>query len=167
MSWPRHEAEAVAEVLLLRRGRMAVGDVELLYIPRRDRSHTDMFSTDDLDLCDQQIRILLETGEIRKRKSVKDTFTWGPKNKLAVHSDSGIPVDFFATSKENWWVSLVVRTGSKETNLLLTTGAQKLGRSLNAYGSGVTCSDGTVIPATSEEQVFELCGVPYLQPSER
>ena len=44
---------------------------------------------------------------------------------------------------------MVVRTGSKETNLRLTTGAQKQGRSLNAYGRGVTCSDGSIVPATT------------------
>jgi hypothetical protein len=51
------------------------------------------------------------------------------------------------TTRENWFVSLVIRTGSKDTNLLLTTGAQKLGRKLNAYGCGVTGPDGTIIAA--------------------
>jgi DNA polymerase/3'-5' exonuclease PolX len=78
-----------------------------------------------------------------------------------------VPVDFFATTPENWWVSLVVRTGSLEMNLELTKGANHLGRSLNVYGRGVTRADGTVIPATSEEHVFELCGVKYRVPSAR
>lgn len=79
---------------------------------------------------------------------------------------------------ENWWVSLVVRTGSKETNLRLTTGAQRLGRTLHAYGSGVTINraqtiggeahlPGSEIKATSEQAVFELCEVPYLEPEQR
>lgn len=64
----------------------------------------------------------------------------------------------------NWFVSLVIRTGSKEMNLKLTDGAIKLGRTLNAYGSGVTLEDGRVMPATSEEDVFFLCQVPYVPP---
>ena len=67
----------------------------------------------------------------------------------------------------NWWVSLVIRTGGKETNLQLTNGAIRLGRSLMAYGCGARCSDGSIIAATSEQHVFELCGVPYREPADR
>lgn len=66
-----------------------------------------------------------------------------------------------------WWVALVIRTGSKETNLRLTTGAQKRGGTIHAYGSGVTFKDGREITATSEKDVFDMCGVPYLPPEKR
>lgn len=61
----------------------------------------------------------------------------------------------------------MIRTGSKDTNLRLTTGAQRRGATLNAYGMGVTWSDGTTTPATSEQHVFEMCGIPYLEPCKR
>lgn len=63
--------------------------------------------------------------------------------------------------------SLVIRTGGKETNLALTTGAQALGRKLHAYGAGVTMEDGTLRVCRSEREVFELCGVPYAEPEGR
>ncbi len=93
--------------------------------------------------------------------------TWGPKNKLAIHCETGIAVDFFATTIENWWVSLVIRTGGKATNLKLTTGALDKGMHLNAYGSGFTLQNKQVVPARSEREVFELAGVPYREPWER
>jgi DNA polymerase/3'-5' exonuclease PolX len=67
----------------------------------------------------------------------------------------------------NWWVALVIRTGSKDTNLALTTGANRKNATLMAYGAGVKWSDGTVTAATSEQHVFEMCGVPYKEPKDR
>jgi len=151
----------------LRRGRPEVGDVEILYIPKFENRQADFFPTAPVNLADEKINSLLASNYLAKRPSVTGMFTWGPSNKLAIQTSTGIPVDLFATTPEKWWVSLVIRTGSKDTNLRLTMGAQKRGASLNAYGSGVTWSDGTSTPATSEEHVFEMCNVPYLEPSKR
>lgn len=151
----------------LRRCKTTVGDIELLFIPRKEDRQADMFTTEPVDLAAEFISGLLARGEIIKRPSETGVVTWGKLNKLAEHVASGIPVDFFATTEENWWVSLVIRTGSKETNLKLTTGAQKQSATLNAYGCGVTWSDGVVTPATSEEHVFQLCGVKYAEPNAR
>jgi DNA polymerase/3'-5' exonuclease PolX len=151
----------------LRREKQEVGDVEILYIPDFKTEKDGLFDTKQVNRADEVLAHLLETGIIAKRRNVNGSEMWGEKNKLAVHVASGIPIDFFCTSEKNWWVSLVVRTGSKETNLRLTTGAIKLGRTLNAYGCGVAESDGNVIPATSEQHVFQLCGVPYLEPINR
>jgi hypothetical protein len=56
---------------------------------------------------------------LTKRKNKNGVTTWGTLNKLATHATSGIGVDLFATTHDRWFVSLVVRTGSKETNLSL------------------------------------------------
>lgn len=151
----------------LRRGKPEVGDVELLFIPRVESRQADFFSSAPVDLASEKIGQMLASQVLAKRPSKTGVFTWGDRNKLAIHTSSGIPVDLFSTTAANWWVSLVVRTGSKETNLLLTNGAIRLGRTLNAYGCGVTEIGGNVIPATSEQHVFELCGVPYREPKFR
>lgn len=151
----------------LRRGKSQVGDVEILFVPKLGTRPLDFFSDEKYDRAAETINAMIAGGVIAMRPNVNGSNTWGDRNKLAVHVASGIPVDFFSTTENNWWVSLVVRTGSKEMNLQLTTGARRLGRSLNAYGCGVTESDGHVIPATSEQHVFELCGVPYKEPKDR
>lgn len=158
----------------LRRQKAEVGDIELLMIPKFAPPRIpggDMFENPDVDKADEMINLWLADNFVAKRMTnaapPPRPAGWGPKNKLAIHTASLIPVDFFATTPENWWVSLVIRTGSKDTNLRLTTGAQARGATLNAYGSGVTWSDGTSTPATSEEHVFEMCCVPYLKPEDR
>jgi len=144
-----------------------VGDIEILFVPRTEDRQKDFFSTEPVDLAAEKIGKMILSGEIGKRPNKAGFFTWGPLNKLGIHIASGIPVDLFSTSESNWWVSSVIRTGSKDMNLALTNGAIKLGRTLNAYGCGVTMSDGTIIPATSEQHVFELCGVAYREPKDR
>jgi DNA polymerase/3'-5' exonuclease PolX len=153
----------------LRREKEFVGDIELLYIPKLATERVGLFEGDvqKVDLTENFLVKLLRDGVLKKRPSKIGTLTWGPSNKLGRHVASNIPVDFFSTTAANWWVSLVIRTGSKETNLMLTNGAIKLGRTLNAYGAGVTCSDESVIPAQSERHVFQLCDVPYREPKDR
>lgn len=151
----------------LRRGKQTVGDVEILYVPRMEDRPDGLFGAKPVSLADERIEQALADGTIAKRPSKVGIFTWGDKNKLAVHVASGIPVDFFATTAACWYVALVVRTGSAETNLALTTAAQRAGKSLLAYGEGVRQQDGSVIAATSEADVFRLCGAPYLEPHQR
>jgi len=179
--WPRAEALKLAadiEAMMipfvdrfeiagsLRRGRQDVGDIEVLYIPHYENRQVDMFKTESVDTADEELNRFLAKGTFLKRPGANGTTAWGMKNKLALHH-SGIPVDFFATTPENWWVSLVIRTGGKETNLKLTNGALAKGMHLNAYGSGFTLQNKQVVPARSEREVFELAGVPYQEPCER
>lgn len=152
----------------LRRKKPFVGDIEILFVPRFEERQADMFSTLPVDIAGEEIDFMLARREIEKRPNVKGIFTWGEANKYARHIASGIPVDFFTTTAAAWWVALAIRTGSKETNLRLTMGANKLGRTLHAYGDGVSSNrGGPSIQATSEEMVFALCGVKYLPPDER
>lgn len=162
--------ERIEIVGSLRRGKPFVGDAELLFIPKFASEATGLFSEDNVkvNLTDAFINKLLDMGELEKRPSATGVTSWGTNNKLAIHTASGIPIDLFSTTEDNWWVSLVIRTGSKETNLRLTNGANRLGRTLNAYGCGVTCrKTGAVTQAFSEKSVFDLCGVPYLEPRAR
>lgn len=154
----------------LRRRKAEVGDVEILFIPKLGAgAKSDLFSeAKPADLTELAIGQLLSSGVLAKRPNKEGNPTWGPKNKLAVHVASGIPVDLFATTEANWFVSLVIRTGGKDTNLILTHTARKLGFTLHAYGDGVSSLTGDAkIPATSERHVFQLCGVNYLEPWER
>lgn len=152
----------------LRRGKEHVGDIELLFIPKIKWEKDGLFDEKAVDMAAAEIESLFDSGLIGKRLNVAGyTSAWGPKNKLAVHIPSGIPIDFFSTTPENWFVSLVIRTGSKETNLKLTTGAQARGGTLHAYGDGVTDRLGNKLTCISEEDVFRCCGVPYLQPHQR
>jgi len=142
----------------LRRLKPTVGDCEVLFIPKTEPS--GLFGETVLDLASEFLTKERDAGNLTVRHG------WGPKNKFAVDVQSGIPIDFFSTSLENWWVALVVKTGSADTCLKLTNGALALNRSLLAGGPGVSTTKGTIF-AKSEDDVFRLCGVPFLPPEKR
>lgn len=153
----------------LRRGVRLVGDIELVYVPKMARGGVpgDMFAQQDVDLAEQRIEGLLREAVLSKRLNKKGSSTWGSQNKLAVDIKSGISVDFFSVTEAAWWCSLVIRTGGKLCNVALASGAQKLGRKLHAYGAGVEFPDGVTRQAQSERDIFDWCGVPWLETEER
>jgi len=159
----------------LRRGKRTVGDIEILYVPKMAPDPETFFNAllgdkeaPLISLADETINRLVREGVLAKRLSVTGTATWGDLNKLAVHVESKIPVDFFATTEAKWWVSLVVRTGGKLSNMRLAQAALKKGMHLNAYGEGFTVrATGERIPCNSEEEVFQIAGVPYARPEFR
>lgn len=180
--YPRAEALKVAKELCdalkmftvrlivagsLRRRKLEVGDVEILYIPRFELRTLDFFAQANVNLADEVLSCLLQKEVIRQRTNVKGSVMWGEKNKLAAHVASGIPVDFFAATQENWFNYLVCRTGGADNNLAIASAAQAKGWKWNPYGVGFTDERGQIVPVFSERDVFELVGLPYREPWER
>lgn len=175
--WPRLEAEAVARELAwmlagvcdrvvvagsLRRGKALVGDVEILYIPRYQARAFDMFTDRMEDLAAERIGELVRDGVLFKRPSKTGSFSWGEKNRLAVHTRSGIPVDLFAATEENWWNYLVCRTGPAESNMRIARAAKERGWKWNPYGVGFSRGQ-EVRRMGSEEDVFRFAGLAFME----
>ncbi len=80
---------------------------------------------------------------------------------------SGVPVDFFATTRERWWVSLVMRTGPADANERLAVSARSRGLMFHAYGAFTRFDTGAQVIPQSEREVFELAGLPWREPRER
>jgi len=141
----------------LRRRRPDVGDIELLVIPR---------SQGNLDLLGGAVMRLVFDGVLEYRRNKKGSPMYGPQNKFLLHVASGIAVDIFSTTEESWSMALVIRTGPKESNIAIATAAKRKGWRLKAYGDGFDTPNGH-IRCSTEREVFELVGLPYLEPWER
>jgi DNA polymerase (family 10) len=141
----------------IRRRKPAVGDIELLVIPKY---------VDGVDQLDEEIKKLMAEGLLGYRQNVRGSIAYGQKNKLLVHLPSGIGVDVFSTTEDCWWVSLVVRTGGEVTNKRIAMAAIRKGWHLMAYGRGFSTPRGDVV-CRSEEEVFRAVGFPYPAPWER
>jgi len=139
----------------LRRKLPMVGDVEILVIPQDDHR------------LDAKIKGLMAQGLLDYRRNVRGSVTYGPLNKFLVHKPTGIPVDVFSTTPENWWVSLVVRTGPAEGNMAIARAAIRKGWRLKSYGSGFVDDRGNLVRCYSERDVFELVGLEYKPPERR
>lgn len=167
MRWLDPACERVVIAGSIRRQQPTVGDVEILYVPKMESQSdpADMFSSMTVNLADEVIAAMEEAGVLERRKNTLGRETFGPLNKLMRHRASGIPVDLFAEpSLDDWWRSLVIRTGPKELNVRLITTAAKRGVHVHAYGTGLTDIRGNPIPCESEEQFFRHCNVEYLPP---
>lgn len=179
----------------LRRRKEQVGDVEILYVGKWGEVPDGLF-TQDADLSEHTIEGLLQKGILAKRLSQVGTETWGPKNKLAVHVASGVPVDLFATRPQYWYNYLVCRTGGASNNAAIASAAIARGLKWHNYNAGFTVEDvsavlrwldpltdglplhkgplfyhditmGKMIPVHAETDVFALAGLPFLPPQDR
>lgn len=177
----------------LRRARPEVGDLELVYVPKHGEVQDGLF-TKEADLTEVMLQELLDNGYLRKRPNGQGTEIWGKKNKLAVHVATGLPVDFFATTVDRWHNYLVCRTGGAQTNLRIATRAKERGLAWHPYEVGFSVTSphvlltvmqkhpiflttgplearsismGTTIPVHSEQDVFALAGLRYLEPLNR
>jgi DNA polymerase/3'-5' exonuclease PolX len=162
---------------LRRRRNLEVSDVEILFIPKFSSlpDPNDLFGEKiRTNAAERAIAALLEAGVLMKRPKCDGTLTWGEKNKLGVHVESGIPVDLFSATCENWFNYVVCRTGPAESNVRICNAAIARGWQWNPYGSGFTRKPSgagpgyhDVAPMCSERQVFTFVGLPYLEPWER
>lgn len=179
--WPRAQAIAVAKEMCdalkpftnrlivagsLRRLKPDVGDVEIVYIPKFEARKADMFITEQVNLVDEALIRLLAAGVIYKRPSKTNCYSWGDLNKLALHTASGIPVDFFATADLCWWNYLVCRTGPGTSNIAIASAAKAMGWRWNPYGPGFSRGD-EVLAVGSEQEVFTFVNLPYKKPEDR
>jgi len=137
----------------IRRQKPDVGDIELLLIPRGD-------------CLDNVLKDLMGKEILAMRLNKRGSRTYGPQNKLMVHLPSGIGVDIFSTSEENWGMALFVRTGPKEWNIKAMSRFRQLGMQGHAYG-GVTLRNGLPFECPTEVLVFNLLGWPYTPPEKR
>ncbi len=151
----------------LRRRKEVVGDVEILYIPEIDFVRDGLFDEKEIDRAAEMLKELVDLGTLSMRPGANGQFTWGNLNKYAIHTASGIPVDFFKADEGNWWNYLVCRTGGMENNKRIATAALAKGLKWEPYGSGFRDGDGRLIRVEKEEDIFEILGLPYLEPKDR
>ncbi len=151
----------------LRRRKEQVGDVEILFIPMFEEVPDGLFDVRLENRADQVLQALIGRGVIKARENVNGSTAWGAKNKLAMHVRTGVPVDLFTATAENWFNYLVCRTGGAQSNLNIAMAAQGKGWKWNPYGAGFTNHVGELERVESEADVFRLAGLPYKEPWER
>jgi len=128
----------------LRRMCETIGDIDLLVAASDPRAVTDAFGRMDL------------VAEVPMR---------GPTKAVAL-TTKGVHVDLRVVSPEVWGAALLYFTGSKAHNIHLRTIAAHRGLKLSEYGLE-RVEDGTVLAATTEEQVYERLGMSWVPPTLR
>src|SRR5437667_1873324 len=159
----------------LRRRKEFASDIEILFIPRfvTEPDPGDFLGATLLvNATERAINEgLLLRNILAIRPNKNGVAAWGEKNKLGLHPESGLAVDLFTATEENWFNYLVCRTGSAENNVRICNAAISRGWKWNPYGVGFsrpTSSPKLVdnVYIQSEREVFEFVRLPYLEPWE-
>lgn len=151
----------------LRRKRYLVHDIDLVLISRLERIQAPqrgLFAADDtveqraIDGC---LIALQEAGKIGDL-AISD------KIIRCMAIKSGIPIDIYLAKPSTWATILLIRTGSKEHNIMLARRARQRGLILKADGTGLISANGKPAGAfLEEERLFRFLGLRYVPPENR
>ena len=155
----------------IRRRSPDVGDVELVCIPRV-KVRMDFFERPYETNCQMReaLEDMIAAGQLRRGAR------FGPWNKNVVHAETGIPIDIFTATEENWGMFLFVRTGPADFIKAAMARFRRLGHVGHAYatepGAGAVTVDAysqsqREADCPNEGVVFEHLRVAYLQPWDR
>lgn len=144
-----------------------MGDIEILYIPKQGvhQDENELFPS-SIDLSRLAIKKLIGKRTLALRIKSDGTTAFGERVKLLTHLPSGIALDCFACTHEEWFNNLVSRTGGKENNITIASAAIAKKIQWLPFGLGFK-SQEKIIPVISEEDVFHIVELPYLTPEER
>lgn len=87
--------------------------------------------------------------------------------KAAYMIDGFIHLDMKCIDEVNWPFALMHFTGSKDTNIKMRRIANSQGYKLNEYGLFSLNDDTPVTGLTTEKDVYDFLGVPYIEPWQR
>jgi DNA polymerase/3'-5' exonuclease PolX len=76
-----------------------------------------------------------------------------------------VSIDLIVVNMVDYWSALLYFTGSREFNIWLRDQCKKVGLSLSQYG--LRDESGHTTKLSSEEHLFELLGMPYVEPEAR
>ena len=137
------DSKKIEVVGSIRRKRPFVNDIDILLIPR------------DPWRLKQGIR----------QFAGQNVLTNGAKLARFLHRS--VQIDLYYATEKTWGTLLLIRTGSKESNIRLTSAAKRRGWKLKAGGEGLFDNAGHRIAGDSERSIFEALNLPYLEPEER
>jgi len=150
----------------IRRGNPEVHDSELVYIPYLVTQRVNLFDEALVPATDVIVHYLVEEGVLKWDDEVKRN---GPKYKRLIDTRTGLVVELFRATRENWGLQLALRTGPGGFNKVWAAKPWQGG----VMPVDVTMRDGYLwrsgqkLSTPTEEDFFRELGIPYWPPEER
>lgn len=170
----------------IRRGKPDVGDVELVVIPKPGPepapAPADLFGNPvgKVDEPPDQLHAYLTeqvaagTGagpvtkwalRMQKREDGQERPAgFGPMNKLLLFQ--GFPCDIFVTEARQWGLTMMIRTGSAEWNILTARHLTRLGLHMATH-NGIVSQHGELLDVPDEATMFRLLRIDPVDPAKR
>jgi len=148
--------ERIAIAGSIRRKKHLVKDIELVCIPKQEP--TGLFEMDmQHSMGFAALCLELSRGGWKKGHTGNGKF-------IAINTATGLRIDLFTTTADNWGYILTLRTGSAEHNMRLLHGLK---------GNGYQCKDGHITwkgeprHMLDEQDVFAAAGMKWVDPQFR
>lgn len=165
----------------IRRAKRRVKDIEIVAVPRIDPGQRDMFGevVTEINRLDQLVADRVAGGRWGHRFDAAGRIAHGERYKRLRHYGeplSGIGIDLFSVlPPAQWGVIAAIRTGPAEFSQRLVTPASRGGllpENMRVIDGAIweTTSVGAplhVIPTETEEELFDVLGLPWIAPEER
>ena len=144
----------------VRRGKAEVGDIEIVCIPSREEADGCFSFADFGETRRSQgfIRAVYQPGRVTMGHPVDGRY-------IQLLHDSGIAVDIFTATRDNWGLIYAIRTGSARfSHDVLACGWVRAG-----YHSidGMLRKEGRAVFVREEADLFGLIGIPWVPPEAR
>lgn len=144
-----------------RRGLPQSSDIDVLV------TDIDLLFKEDLDKSSSLYKFI---GALKKAKLITDDITSEKVTSKYMgfcrYGDKNYRIDIRLVPLESYFTALVYFTGSYQLNTAMRIQAKKLGYKLNEYGL-YKISNGESITITSEEELFSILKLDYLEPEQR
>ena len=137
--------ERIETVGSIRRGKPIVHDIDLVLIPKPYAAVV-------------MSGLLTTIGELKAN---------GDKIKRVHLPTENIDVDIYVATPATWATLVLIRTGSKESNIRLAMTAKRKGWQLKANGDGLFNEKGERIAGDTEQSIYQALGIPYQEPQAR
>jgi len=164
--------EQIEIVGSLRRQKYAVNDIDIIAIPKfiQEEDETLFGEPVQTNLLERRLSqycfkgtLSIETNGPKSKRFIKSI----PGRHLCREDGEDVPIDIFIASPQTWWTLMLIKTGSKNHNIMLARRAIEMHMQLKADGTGLLSPGGSIIPIESEEHVFRLLNLPYRIPEDR
>jgi len=161
----------------LRRRLAMIGDIEIVCVPKVEAVPHGLFAdvAVDVDRLAERLDLLLERGDVEKTLNKNGSPSWGPTAKRLIYR--GARIDLFSPCAERFGWILLLRTGPAmfSRQLVMLRGRTTRDGRPGLLPDHIYPVDGWLtwgvsgerIETRDEHAVFDLFGIPYLEPWER
>lgn len=157
-----------------RRGKTTSGDVDCLIAHPLIKTKLDLDNS-PVNLLANFVELLINANFIVEQLDMGTKKFMGFCNIMQFIKDNKSDmqtnhiarrIDIRFVPYESYGSSILYFTGSRKFNTDMRTYALKKGFSLNEFGL-TNVNDGTIIPCSTEEEIFKILKYPYKKPEER
>jgi DNA polymerase/3'-5' exonuclease PolX len=153
-----------------------VGDIDFVAIPRYIAQPSSLWGDETTrSVLDETPAMLEGERPERTHSAMLERLSGGERYVKLRHLASGMQVDLFITSRNQWGLILLIRTGPADYSQWLVTYARRRGYHVCGgwlrVGLATDCGPAgckrQVVPTPEEGDVYGALGLVWIEPSER